>query len=130
MNELEKAVARALEKVYDPCSVSTGAQISIVDMGLVTGIAVDAQGRARIGVRTTSAMCTLVGSIAQAAETEALKVPGITEAVVEADARPGWTEESMTEHGRMLLESRRERSRREVPVRPREWETRAARKAG
>ena len=57
---------------------TTGAPISIVDMGLVTAIDADADGRVHIAVRTTSAMCTLVGSIAEAAEAEALKVPGVT----------------------------------------------------
>lgn len=131
MNALAEAIRDALGTVFDPCSTTMGAPISIVDMGLVTAIDADADGRVHIAVRTTSAMCTLVGSIAEAAEAEALKVPGVTGATVRIDPVAGWTEEAMSDQGRRLLEARRRRSRAEVPVRPREWEKgRPSRKEG
>ncbi|MEU2033719.1 metal-sulfur cluster assembly factor [Nocardia amamiensis] len=125
MSNIADAIRTALQDVVDPCSVAAGAPINIIDMGLVLDIDVDSAGHARILIRTTSPMCTLVGSIAEGAERAACSVPGVTEATVEVDPRPGWTESDMTDDGRVFLELRRARSRREVPVQPREWERRA-----
>ncbi|MFD0687177.1 metal-sulfur cluster assembly factor [Actinomadura fibrosa] len=119
---LGEAVRDALRSVFDPCSLAMGAPISIVDMGLVTAVAADEAGRVRIDVRTTTAMCTLAGSIAQGAEATALAVPGVTGATVQVLPMAGWTEEQMSREGRQMLETRRRRARGEV--RPREWELR------
>jgi metal-sulfur cluster biosynthetic enzyme len=120
MNALAAAVRDALGTVFDPCSLTVGTPISIVDMGLVTRIDADLDGRVRIAIRTTSPLCTLIGSIAEAAETRARQVPGVTAAEVRMLRQAGWTEREMTDRGRAVLH----RQRRQMTVRPREWQQR------
>ena len=124
MSGLHDRVLEGLEDVIDPCSVTAGAPLSVVDMGLINELAVDAQGVVRISMRATSAMCTMIASIMKLAEERLARVEGVARVEIKLCSGAIWTEADMTERGRQTLEARRERSRAEVAVRPHEWKTR------
>lgn len=121
---IPSAVDAALRTVFDPCAVNAGAPINVVDMGLVTEVAAASGGEVRVTVRTTTPMCTLVGSIMVGIEHAVGAVPGVTRVTVRVDPRADWTEAAITGAGLEALRERRARSRREVAVRPREWQLR------
>jgi metal-sulfur cluster biosynthetic enzyme len=114
----------ALEQVVDPCSVTAGAPLSVVDMGLISDLRVGEDGRVSLRMRATSAMCTMIGGIMKDAEDRLARVEGVTGVEITLHSGAIWTEADMTEKGRRALEARRARSRTEVAVRPHEWKTR------
>jgi metal-sulfur cluster biosynthetic enzyme len=118
---------RGLEEVIDPCSVTAGAPLSVVDMGLINELSVDEDGMVRISMRATSAMCTMIAGMMKVAEERLARVAGVTRVEIELCSGAIWTEADMTERGRRTLAARRERSRVEVGVRPHEWKTRQPR---
>src|SRR5262249_54602915 len=122
MSCLRDMVRAALGDVYDPCSVAAAAPVSIVDMGLVTAIEADCEGRVSIQLRATSPMCTLVASLAQAAEQQAAKVPGVSAVAVHVDSSSLWTENDLSDAERKALEARGRRSAVEVRVARRQWQ--------
>jgi metal-sulfur cluster biosynthetic enzyme len=129
MSALRDRVMKGLEEVIDPCSVTAGAPLSVVDMGLINELAVSEDGAVRISMRATSAMCTMIAGIMKVAEERLASVEGVTCVDVTLCSGAIWTEADMTEHGRQILMARRERSRAEITVRPHEWKTRLRRPA-
>jgi metal-sulfur cluster biosynthetic enzyme len=124
---IDKAqVEAALATVYDPCSVQANAPLSVIDMGLVTGIDIDAADAVRITMRPTSAWCTMLGSIMQGVEEQVLKVDGVTSVSIDIDRNSHWSEADLTTKGRDLLASVRARSRAIQPLRRRQWQERVA----
>jgi metal-sulfur cluster biosynthetic enzyme len=124
MNALQDRVVDALAGVVDPCSVTAGAPLSVIDMGMVTRLTVDAAGAVNISMRPTSAMCTMIAGIMKGVEDKVGSVDGVTSVRVELNADTIWTEADLSEKGRRDLQARRERSRAEVKVKPHEWKTR------
>ena len=127
MNTLLDRVTNALEEVIDPCSVTAGAPLSVVDMGLIDALSVGADGVVRLAMRATSAMCTMIAGMMKVAEERLALVEGVTRVDVKLCSGAIWTEMDMTERGRQVLLARRERSRMEVTIRPHEWKTRLRR---
>jgi metal-sulfur cluster biosynthetic enzyme len=127
MSALVARVYEALHAVIDPCSVSAGTPISVVDMGMVTDVSADESGAVAIVMRPTSAMCTMIAGIMKGVEEHIGRVEGVSRVDVMLLGGQLWTEEDMSERGRAVLAARRERARREIAVRPHEWKTRAPR---
>ena len=115
-------IESALATVYDPCSVQANAPLSVVNMGLVTRIELEAEGAVRVWLRPTSPWCTMLGSFMQAIEDQVRRVDGVTDVTVEIDRGSTWSEADLTPEGRRILRDTRERSRAAVPVRPRQWQ--------
>jgi metal-sulfur cluster biosynthetic enzyme len=115
---------QGLEEVIDPCSITAGAPLSVVDMGLIIDLTVDEEGGVRVSMRATSAMCTMIAGIMKNAEERLARVDGVQRVEITLCSGEIWTEADMTERGRRTLAARRERSRKEVAVRPHEWKTR------
>jgi metal-sulfur cluster biosynthetic enzyme len=124
MKSIDQRVMSALDEVIDPCSVTAGAPLSVVDMGLVSDLVVSEEGGVSLQLRATSAMCTMIAGIMKDAEQRLARVEGITTVHVTLHGGTIWTEADMTEKGRSALAARRQRSRAEVAVRPHEWKTR------
>jgi metal-sulfur cluster biosynthetic enzyme len=127
MSALRDRVMEGLEDVIDPCSVTAGAPLSVVDMGLINELCVDEEGVVRVSMRATSAMCTMIAGIMKVAEERLARVEGVSRVEIKLCSGGIWTEADMTERGRRTLAARRERSRVEVAVRPHEWKTRKVR---
>lgn len=118
-------VEAALGTVYDPCSVQASAPMSVVDMGLVTQVAIEPGGTVRIAMRPTSPWCTMIGCMMQSVEEQVRQVEGVSAVVVDIDrAAEDWTEADLTTRGREILSATRVRSRTAVPVRRRQWQER------
>jgi metal-sulfur cluster biosynthetic enzyme len=120
----EADVIAAIRKVYDPCSVTAQAPVSIYDMGMITRLDVQPEGRVFLTVRPTSLGCTLMAFIMQAVDDSVMAVDGVSEVKISLNVHSAWSEAEMTEEGRRILHARRSRSHQEVPVRRREWEGR------
>ena len=120
-------IRKALQAVFDPCSINMGAPISVADMGMVSRLGVNSDGVVDIELRPTSPMCTLIGSIMQGVEEKVTGVAGVTSVAITINIRSPWSEADMTSEGRRQLEARRGRSRLEVPVEPQQWKRRAPR---
>ncbi len=122
----KEQVEAVLAGVYDPCSVQANAPLSVVNMGLVTGIELSAQGDVVIRLRPTSPWCTMIGSIMQAVEEQVGKIDGAGTVRVEIDRSSLWSEAELSEEGRQILDGARARARAVRPVRQRQWQLRAA----
>ena len=127
MSTLQDRVVRKLAEVIDPCSVTAGAPLSVVDMGLISDLSVGPDGVVRLSMRATSAMCTMIAGMMKVAEDRLGDVEGVTRVEVKLCSGAIWTESDMTERGRQVLLERRSRSRKEVVVQPHEWKSRPRR---
>lgn len=119
-------VEAALAVVYDPCSVQASAPLSVINMGLVTRIDIDAEGAVRIAMRATSPWCTMLGCIMETVEKTVSQLDGVTGVAVEVDTSSTWSEADITPDGKEILGGVRARSRAAVPVRRRQWQERLA----
>ena len=77
--EFPRWAREALSEVFDPCCRDKG--ISIVEMGLVRSVRVDA-GRARVELLLTSGWCPFAATVVGQVEQRLLDEPGITDAEV------------------------------------------------
>ena len=100
-------VRRALLTVYDPCSQAWSRPLSVVDLGLVRDVAVDATGAATVRIGLTAPFCMAVATIMQAVEQRVGQLPGIRAVHVEIDTEAAWSPELMTAQGRSALAARR-----------------------
>jgi len=90
----------ALSRVYDPCCREKG--ISIVEMGLVRSVRVDA-GRARVELLLTSGWCPFAATVVGQVEQCLLDLAGITGADVEIVWDEAWTTDRLAPRARRIL---------------------------
>ncbi|MBA4176470.1 MAG: hydroxylase [Leptothrix sp. (in: Bacteria)] len=96
--DLQQAVAAALQLVIDP-----ELALSIVDLGLVYGVEVSAEG-ARVRMTMTSAACPVTDLITDEVEAELERVlPAGGRTEVELVWEPAWTPERMSERARRFM---------------------------
>ncbi len=94
---VESRVWDALGGVMDP-----EYPVSIVDLGLVYGVAVR-DDVAEVRMTLTSTGCPALGMIADDARAAVERVAGVREAHVEVVWSPPWTKDRITERGRRVL---------------------------
>jgi metal-sulfur cluster biosynthetic enzyme len=95
-------VRDALQQVVDPCSIATGAPISLVDAGLVKAVEVcDATAATELIV--TSPLCTQIGIITTRIEKVVGRLDRIRDVSVTVDPRTEWWPELMTPAARDRL---------------------------
>lgn len=85
-------VREALAQVIDP---DLGE--SIVELGLIYSVSVDANGAARVEMTTTTPGCPAAGYLRQAVETAAWGVDGIHYVEVRLTYEPKWVPEMMSD---------------------------------
>ncbi len=92
----------ALKTVFDP-----EIPVNIVDLGLVYSLEIKDLGENRFGVymkmTLTAPGCGMGPAIAEDARARLAAVPGVTEAKVEIVWDPPWSQERMSEEGKMQL---------------------------
>jgi metal-sulfur cluster biosynthetic enzyme len=93
-------VQDALSEVYDPCCREKG--ISIVEMGLVRSVQVDA-GRARVELLLTSGWCPFAATVVGQVEERLRNEPGITDAQVAIVWDEAWTTDRLAPRARRIL---------------------------
>ncbi|MCC7321398.1 MAG: NifU N-terminal domain-containing protein [Rubellimicrobium sp.] len=85
------ALREALRGVIDP---ELG--FNILDIGLIYGVSVDAQGAVQVTMTTTTPGCPATAYLKNGASEAALSVPGVTSAGVELTYDPRWGPERMS----------------------------------
>ena len=94
------ALIEALRDVYDPCCADRG--ISIVDMGVVEDVRVDA-GRVEVDLVLTTGWCPFVSSMSDAIPARLRAVDGVRDVRVQVVWDPVWTEERLSPSAREKL---------------------------
>tara|TARA_B100001123_G_scaffold424073_1_gene535097 strand:+ start:281 stop:829 length:549 start_codon:yes stop_codon:yes gene_type:complete len=91
-----------LRNVFDP-----EIPVNIVDLGLVYNLAVEEDGpdshHVRMDMTLTAPGCGMGPTIAEDAKSRILSVPGVVEATVEIVWDPPWTQDLISEEGKMQL---------------------------
>jgi metal-sulfur cluster biosynthetic enzyme len=89
MTVSREQVTEALREVFDP---ELG--LSVVDLGLIYGVEVDA-GRVRVEMTLTTQGCPLHDSMTEWVRQAVGRVPGVVDVVVVLTFEPPWTPERM-----------------------------------
>lgn len=120
--DLEARIEEAVGTLYDPCSLTAAMPVTIVDLGIVRSISVDAQGDVRIRIGTTSPACLLCPSVIHRGLKETVAaVPGVRSVELSVDPTFVWTPEAMNQEVRDELDRRREASAERLGLRPQAW---------
>jgi metal-sulfur cluster biosynthetic enzyme len=96
----EAAVWEALARVTDP-----ELPVSLVDMGMVYGVAVDESGAVAIELTFTSMGCPGMDMILEDIRAAVGALPGVTGVHIEVVWSPPWTKSRLTPRGRQLLQA-------------------------
>lgn len=96
--KIELSVRNQLQKVLDP---ELG--ISIVELGLIYGIAVDHDGKCIITMTLTTMGCPLFGQIQKEIEGRVMELEAINEVETSLTFDPPWTIEKMTPEAKIQL---------------------------
>lgn len=95
---IEESVREKLHLVLDP---ELG--ISIVELGLIYGIAVDAEGKCTITMTLTTMGCPLFGQIQKEIEDRVMELDEIEDVETALTFDPPWTIEKMTPEAKIQL---------------------------
>ena len=101
--EIENEAWAALDRIYDPCSIATRSALTIVEMGLVRAVEVDEERNVSVRISPTAPSCTLITSIAAAAEKELGAIHGVGTVDVLLDSDFFWSPEAMSDRGKAEL---------------------------
>jgi metal-sulfur cluster biosynthetic enzyme len=103
----DEAVWEVLGSIPDPCSIATGVPISLVEMGIVTGVEVEGR-TAIVSLQLTSPICMQVPTISAAVEEGIRKLDGLDGVELRIGSSEVWTPERMSPAARQRLgEARR-----------------------
>lgn len=98
------AVWSALNEVADPCMAAGGHRVSIVDLGLITGV--ESTGRhLDIGITFTEVGCPFTHRVIDEIETRVNKLMMFESVKVTPGWLPGWTPARMNDVARTALKS-------------------------
>ena len=96
----------ALERVVDPCSIATGAPISLVEMGMVKQIH-RGWDDVRIVLRLTSPICWQAANIVAKVEEVVGALPGVATVTCEIDPNSDWMPDMIDPEARRRLRALR-----------------------
>jgi metal-sulfur cluster biosynthetic enzyme len=100
--DLPSAIVESLRGVHDPCCRDRG--ISVVDMGLVRSVDVDADRRhARVELVLTTGWCPFAASVLESVESAASQVDGVDTAEVDIVWDEPWTMDRLSPEARAKL---------------------------
>lgn len=103
-NDLEDQVSARLEEVLDPCSTFTDRPQSIVDLGLVDGVDIDARS-VTVYLLPTNQLCMYISHMAEEIESRVRELPAVDSVTVEVVAEKIWTRDRMTSAARREREA-------------------------
>ena len=92
----------ALQAVMDPCLAASGHPMSVLDLGLISGVTEDGQ-TIEVRITFTEVGCQFTHRVISSIEDRLLALDRFRHVRVVPEWRPGWTEERMTEHARSAL---------------------------
>jgi metal-sulfur cluster biosynthetic enzyme len=96
------AIYKALEEVYDTCSLFNRTNLNIVEMGLVRGVE-QREGTVRVRLLLTDPMCVYFFEIAQQIERVLRMLPGVEGVDIESTADKLWEPDRMAPAARERL---------------------------
>jgi len=96
--DLGQAVWDQLKTCYDP-----EIPVNIVDLGLIYGLEVNAEGKVSVQMTLTAPGCGMGPIIAAEAREKILTLDGITDASVELVWEPAWSPDRISEAGKEKL---------------------------
>lgn len=99
----DAGVEAALSRVNDPCSIAAGRPTSLVDMGLVRGWRLGADGTLHVTFGVTFAGCTMAPHFITAAQAELGGLPGVTRVEASVDTAFAWTSDHMRANARPVM---------------------------
>jgi metal-sulfur cluster biosynthetic enzyme len=117
------AIRRAIETVFDPCSVNAGAPINVIDMGLILGWSIGADRRVDILMRLTSPGCTLAPSFMHRIEEAVAAVEHVEAVKVTVTGLLLWGEDDIAAGSLQRLKDIRRKSLSLAGARPQQWRT-------
>lgn len=95
-SDLEANVRERLDEVLDPCSTFTDRPQSIVDLGLVDGVAIE-DGDVTVRLLPTNQLCTYVPHMTADIENRVGDLPAVGSVTVDQVTDAIWTQDRMTE---------------------------------
>ena len=98
-SSLEDRVRSRLESVLDPCSTFTERPQSIIDLGLVDGVAIH-EGSVTVDLLPTNQFCLYIPHMTEEIERRVGALAGVDSVSVEVVAEKVWTRERMTTDAR------------------------------
>ena len=96
--QLRANVVAALRTIYDP-----EIPVNIFDLGLIYGLAIDADGRVDVRMTLTAPGCPVAATFPDTVEQRLHEVPGVSEARVELVWEPAWSPERLSEDAKLQL---------------------------
>jgi FeS assembly SUF system protein len=96
--ELEPLIVEALRTVYDP-----EIPVDIYELGLVYGIAADADRRVRVTMTLTSPACPSAQQIPVEVQYKVKAVQGVSDVTVDVVWEPPWDKDKMSEMAKLTL---------------------------
>jgi len=94
-----EAVIEALRTVHDP-----EIPVNIYDLGLIYDLALETDGKVRIGMTLTAPACPVAGEMPQWVAEAVAAVDGVGEVEVDLVWDPPWSPECMSDDAKMLLD--------------------------
>lgn len=123
---LDERIVAALRRVQDPCSVGQGNPVNVYDLGLVLDWTLDEAGHLEVRMCVTTGLCLMAPVFLGGATEQLEQLPEVTSVRCWVDPDHLWTPDQIRPEGAAAMRARRERSQREVPLRPQEWRERVA----
>ncbi|MFB6298946.1 MAG: metal-sulfur cluster assembly factor [Halobacteriales archaeon] len=95
-SDLKTQIKTRLEEVLDPCSTFTEKPQSIVDLGLVDGVAIE-DGDVTVDLLPTNQLCMYIPHMSEEIETRVGEIQAVDSVTVETVADKVWTQDRMTD---------------------------------
>jgi metal-sulfur cluster biosynthetic enzyme len=92
----------ALQGVIDPCLAASGHCMSVLDLGLISGVTEDGE-TIEVRITFTEVGCQFTHRVISSIEDRLLALDRFRHVRVLPEWRPGWTEERMTDQARAAL---------------------------
>lgn len=99
-------VEEQLDEVIDPCSAANGTDLSIVEMGLVDDVEIDASA-VTVSLRLTSPFCMQIPYFIDEVEERVGNLDGVSSVTLETDQGREWHRGMMSESARARREERK-----------------------
>ncbi len=96
--EIEEAIIDTLKRIYDP-----EIPVNIYDLGLIYDVNVDDEGNALVIMTLTAPNCPVAESLPQEVKERVSQVYGVKQAEVELTFDPPWSQEFISEEGKLML---------------------------
>jgi metal-sulfur cluster biosynthetic enzyme len=95
IRDIEREVHQSMETVMDPHM-----SVSLIDMGMVSNVSVDADGHATIGLVFPCVGCPAFEVIQHDARVAAAKIPGISQVNIKLDWAANWSKSNMSDQAK------------------------------